>query len=134
MRNAGGVGKEKENQEFTLKLCQEVKPKLVLFSIGRDKHQNPRKEVVKTIFDILPNVHIICTQLAKHCSPDILPSIPTHLNTLPSKGREANHCCGGTVVIQLNESETTYSPNSAHRQFVKDNVHSRLCRNDLPLT
>jgi beta-lactamase superfamily II metal-dependent hydrolase len=123
-----GVGREKENQEFTVKLCQHVKPKLALFSIGRDKHQNPRKEVVKTILDTLPDVHILCTQLSKHCSSATLAIDPIHLNTLPSKGREANYCCGGTVVINLNETETTYAPNSDHRQFIKENVLSALCR------
>jgi beta-lactamase superfamily II metal-dependent hydrolase len=122
-----GVGRELENQEFTTKLCKQVKPKLTLFSIGRDKHQNPRKEVVKTILDTLPDVRILCTQLSKHCSSALLSIDPTHLNILPSKGREVKHCCGGTVVINFNATEMTYAPSSNHRQFVKENIPSALC-------
>ncbi len=123
-----GAGKSTENHEFTTKLCQQVKPNLVIFSTGRNKQpSNPREEIVKTLIDTMPNVHIMCTQLAKTCSPETLAISPTHLNTLPSKGREINHCCGGTVVINLSETETTYSPSNDHRQFVKENIVSALC-------
>jgi beta-lactamase superfamily II metal-dependent hydrolase len=123
-----GAGKSTENHEFTTKLCQQVKPNLVIFSTGRNKQpSNPREEIVKTLIDTIPNVHIMCTQLAKTCSPETLVGFSTHLNALPAKGREANHCCGGTVVINLSETETTYAPNSDHRQFVKTNIVSALC-------
>jgi beta-lactamase superfamily II metal-dependent hydrolase len=130
--NASAAGRG--NQEFTKRLCEQVNPMLILFSNGRTKHHNPRKEIIETVLDTLPDVHILCTQLAKHCSSEILPITPTHLNVLPSKGREANHCCGGTVVIYLNDTETTYAPSSNnHRQFVKDNVHSPLCMPSFPV-
>ncbi|WP_181016246.1 ComEC/Rec2 family competence protein [Pseudanabaena sp. BC1403] len=121
--SSGGKG----NQEFTKHLCEKVQPILILFSNGRNKHNNPRKEIIEAVLDILPDVHIMCTQLAKTCSPETIAISPTHLNTLPSKGREINHCCGGTVVINLSETETTYAPNSDHRQFVKENIVSALC-------
>ncbi len=124
--HGGGVG-AKDNQSFTTNLCQKVRPQMVIFSIGREKHSNPRKEIVDTILDAIPDVHIMCTQLAKTCSPEPLAIPPNHLNTLPAKGREANHCCGGTVVINLSEIETTYTPNSDHFQFVKENIVSALC-------
>jgi beta-lactamase superfamily II metal-dependent hydrolase len=126
-----GSGKEQENREFTVKLCKQVKPKLVLFSIGRDKHQNPRKEVVETVMNELPNIHILCTQLSRHCSSEIASIVPTHLNILPSKGREANHCCGGTVVINLNQTETTYDPHINHLRFVEKHVISALCKSKM---
>lgn len=123
-----GTGKGKENHEFTVKLCQQVKPNLVIFSTGRNKQPpNPREEIVKTLIDTIPNVHIMCTQLAKTCSPETLAISPTHLNTLPSRGKDDNHCCGGTVVINLSETETIYAPNSDHRQFVTENIVSALC-------
>jgi beta-lactamase superfamily II metal-dependent hydrolase len=124
--HGGSVG-AKDNQSFTASLCQQVQPQMVIFSIGREKHSNPRKEIVETILDSIPDIHIMCTQLAKTCSPEISASSPRHLNALPAKGREANHCCGGTVVINLSETETTYAPNSDHRQFVKTNIVSALC-------
>lgn len=122
--NTSAAGKS--NQDFTKRLCQRVKPQLVLFSNGRNKHYNPRKEIIDTVIDVLPDVHVLCTQLSKHCSSEIV-KIDTHLNTLPSKGREVNHCCGGTVVINFNETEIIYAPSSNHRQFVKENVPSALC-------
>ncbi len=123
-----GTGKSTENHEFTIKLCQQVKPNLVIFSTGRrDKEPHyPRQEIVQSLLAILPDVHIMCTQLAKTCSAEIL-TIPAHLNKLPSRGQDDNHCCGGTVVINLSETETTYAPNSDHRQFVKENIVSALC-------
>lgn len=124
--HGGNVG-TKDNQSFTSSLCQKVQPQMVIFSIGRDKHSNPRKEVVEAVTDSLPDVHIICTQLAKTCSPEVLSTTPEHLNILPSKGKEANHCCGGTVVINLSETEMTYAPSNDHRQFVKENIVSALC-------
>lgn len=119
----GGKG----NQEFTKHLCEKVQPILILFSNGRNKHNNPRKEIIESVLDILPDVHIMCTQLAKTCSPETLAISPTHLNTLPSRGREINHCCGGTVVINLSETETTYTPSEDHKQFVKGKIMSPLC-------
>ena len=125
-----GSGGTNANQNFTSKLCQEVNPKLVIFSTGRrDKEPHyPRPEIVQSVLDILPNVHIMCTQLAKTCSPETLAISPTQLNALPSKGKEANHCCGGTVIINLSETETTYAPNQTHRQFVQNDVNSPLCK------
>jgi hypothetical protein len=125
--SSGGKG----NREFTKRLCEQVNPKLILFSNGRNKHHNPRREIVETVIDTLPNVHIMCTQLARTCAPDILEIASTHLNTLPSKGREANHCCGGTVVINFKETETTYTPSRGHRQFVNDNVSLALCKSTI---
>jgi len=122
--SSGGKG----NQEFTKRLCEKVNPKLIVFSNGRNKHQNPRKEIIETILDVIPDVHIMCTQLAKSCSPDILAIAPTQLISLPSKGKEANHCCGGTVVINLKETEITYNPNrNEHLKFVK-NIFSAMCK------
>jgi beta-lactamase superfamily II metal-dependent hydrolase len=122
-----GIGKENENRQFTMNLCTQVNPKLILFSIGRDKHQNPRREVIESAMTTLPGVHILCTQLANRCSSEISPISPSHLNSLPSKGKEANQCCGGTVVIYFNETETTYSPSTLHREFVNENVPTALC-------
>lgn len=121
--SSGGKG----NQEFTKQLCEQVQPILILFSNGRNKHHNPRKEIIETVLDTLPDVHIMCTQLAKTCAPDILAIASTHLNDFPAKGRDAHHCCGGTVVVNFNNSETTYAPSEDHRQFVKENVLSALC-------
>ncbi len=124
-----GSSSTKANQDFTSKLCQQVNPKLVIFSTGRrnEEPHYPRQEIVKSVIDTLPNVHIMCTQLAKTCSPEILSTTPTHLNTLPSKGKDDKYCCGGTVVINLSETETNYSPQSKHKQFVKERVISALC-------
>jgi beta-lactamase superfamily II metal-dependent hydrolase len=129
--NAGAV-KGTENHEFTIKLCEQVKPNLVIFSTGRNKQPpNPREEIVKTLIDTLPDVHIMCTQLAKTCAPEVLVLASTHLNKLPSKGREANHCCGGTVVINFSETDTTYIPSRGHRQFVNNNVSLALCKSPI---
>jgi competence protein ComEC len=125
-----GLGKKEDNQAFTTLLCQQVKPKLVIFSIGREKHNNPRQEIVETVVKTLPDTHILCTQLSKKCcSPDgLLQVTSNHIIPLPSRGRELNHCCGGTVIIDLSKTQTEYEPNLAHRNFVENHVHTPLCK------
>jgi beta-lactamase superfamily II metal-dependent hydrolase len=111
---------------FAEKLCNLVKPRLTLFSIGRGKYGTPRPEVIAGVRKAVPRTHILCTQLSQHCA-EIVPLVTHHLNELPSAGRETGNCCGGSIRLELRGAETSYSPFDIHQTFVREHVHRSLC-------
>ena len=52
---------------FARRLCQTVRPRAIVFSIGRGKHGTPIPEVVAAIRAALPDIRVACTQLSAHC-------------------------------------------------------------------
>lgn len=111
--------------KFTSTLCKLVSPKIVIFSIGRGKHKTPRPEVINVIRQLLPKVYIACTQLSERCATMLPKSAPSHLNSERASGRERNHCCAGTVVI----NPTALSPKpDEHIKFVKLVAPTALCQ------
>jgi len=117
----GGNSGSADDQEFARKLCELVKPDLVLFSLDRGRYDNPKEEIVRGVVTTLPNTHIMCTQLSCKCSPVPIPSNSVHLTSLPAQGDANNSCCGGTIRIKIDGDRTTYDPSlSLHRQFVKN--------------
>lgn len=120
--NTGG-----NNVVFTNELCDLVGCDTVIFSIGRNKHQNPRKEVVAAIRGKIKNVRIACTQMSKFCAPTLSSVSPIHLNVAFAKGRAMNECCGGTFVIELGDN-VNYSPDyTAHQAFITASATSPIC-------
>lgn len=116
----GGNSRSSDDQEFARKLCDLVKPKLVLFSLDRSRYENPKEEIVRGVVTALPVAHIICTQLSCKCTHAFFSSDSNHLTNFPAKGNADNSCCGGTICIKLDGDRTTYDPSlSLHRQFVK---------------
>jgi competence protein ComEC len=61
----GGKSKTIAGDEFASQLCEAVKPELVLFSIGRERYNNPREEVVRGVKSASPGSHVLCTQLSR---------------------------------------------------------------------
>lgn len=112
---------------FAKTLCEQVKPNLVIFSIGRGKHDTPRPEIVRGIRQADPDVHILCTQLSMHCSIAIPNTTFSHLGDYPAGGRIAGHCCGGTVVINIAGAETDYLSKDDHSSFVRNHITMLLC-------
>ncbi len=124
----GGRPGGADGKAFAQQLCDLVKPNLVVFSIGRGRFGNPRKEIVEGVVSSLPTAHILCTQLSSKCADSAPDSEPAHLNALPARGRTSNSCCGGTVSIKIAGNKTTYAAGiAAHQQFI-DRVSNPLCR------
>jgi len=124
----GGRPGGADGKAFAQQLCDLVKPNLVVFSIGRGRFGNPREEIVEGVVSSVPMAHILCTQLSKKCADSVPDLEPTHLNTLPGRGRTSNSCCGGTVSIKIAGNKTTYAAGiAAHQQFI-DRVSNPLCR------
>jgi beta-lactamase superfamily II metal-dependent hydrolase len=123
---------------FARRLMARVRPQLVVFSIGRERHHNPRPEVVEAIRRVVQNVWIACTQLSRHCATEAMMR-PRHLNVHYARGRDAGHCCAGSIVIQLGGNAST-SPSGLvadpgrelHARFVNELGTGVLCRRALP--
>ena len=123
----GGSPGNSNGYEFAKKLCNLVKPNLVMFSLGRNHHfgpnreENPRNDIIKGIISAVPLAHIMCTQLSGKCAPKEPTSDFSHLTNLPARGFLSNSCCGGTTLIKINGEQTTYTPSlSLHRAFISD--------------
>lgn len=123
----GGKSGDYDVVAFTESLCKLVKPSTVIFSIGRNKHDNPRKEVVSTIKSIIGDVRIACTQLSKHCAIDLPKSTPKHLLSAFSRGKKSHHCCAGTFIIQLGDKVEYLPKRPDHFKFIYEFAPSSLC-------
>ena len=128
----GGKPGSEDAKTFAQQFCSFIQPKLIIFSNGRNHFGNPRPEIIEGLRSVLPDAHILCTQLSTQCAAS-LPSLkPTHLNTFPAKGLISNSCCGGTITIKINGSRTTYTEMALHKEFIINQVTSPICRKFLP--
>jgi beta-lactamase superfamily II metal-dependent hydrolase len=123
----GGKSGNYDITEFTRQLCSLVNPEVVLFSIGRNKHDNPKKEVIDAIRSLIPHASIGCTQLSKTCAKVLPTSLPSHLNNLFANGREKNQCCAGTFLIVMGEKIQYFPTQTAHLQFIQKFAPTCLC-------
>ncbi|HYT44420.1 MAG TPA: MBL fold metallo-hydrolase [Methylomirabilota bacterium] len=127
----GGLPGGKINgHDFARKLCALVKPHLIVFSIDRDRFKNPREDTMQGVLSVVPNAHIVCTQLSRKCAAELPDSNFDHLTSLPAMGRARGKCCGGTISIKINGKQSTYAPLfTLHRNFVsnKSNVTEPMC-------
>jgi competence protein ComEC len=124
----GGKPGSGDSKTFAEQFCNFIKPKLIIFSIGRNSFNNPRTEIVEGIISSVPDAHILCTQLSKQCAASLPNSKPTHLNALPAKGLISNSCCGGSITIKIDGSRTTYTEMALHKEFIVNKVTSPICR------
>lgn len=138
----GGSPGNKNGYAFAQKLCNLVKPNLVVFSLGRNHHfgpnqdENPRDDIMKGVVSAIPSAHIMCTQLSAKCAAKEPTSDFSHLTNLPARGFLSNGCCGGTILIRINGKRTSYFPlRSSHRAFISDTtkVPTPMCLRYLSL-
>lgn len=124
----GGKPGHADGEQFAQTLCSLVKPKVVLFSLDRNRFNNPREDVVKGVKTAVPKAYIICTQLSKSCAAQLPNSDLAHLSKLPSKSRKNNCSCGGTMLVKINGSHTFNTPLfTQHHQFVKREIPTPMC-------
>jgi beta-lactamase superfamily II metal-dependent hydrolase len=121
-RSGGG-----DSKTFAQKVCSFIQPKLIIFSIDRNRFNNPRLEIIEGLRSSVPDAHILCTQLSKQCAASLPNSKPTHLNALPAKGLISNSCCGGSITIKIDGSRTTYTEMALHQEFIVDRVTTPMC-------
>ena len=105
-------------------LLQLVQPTQVYVSNGRNKHANPRSEIVEAVLD--HGCGLACTQLAIACGE---PVSADHLEPWPAAGRAAKHSCAGTVSLTLTEAGQVRAPGSAEafQTYVSTQVGAPMC-------
>lgn len=113
--------------DFTKKICANVSPKIIIFSIGRGHHHTPHPDIIRTIRSELPETVILCSQISEHCEKDLCQKKPTHLSETFSQGREKLNCCAGTIIVDLDNPTTTYPTLDDHQQFIASCSGPPLC-------
>lgn len=116
----GGHTNSPDETLFAIELSQRVEPNKVFFSIGRGRYGTPREEIIRGIRLGRPSAHILCTQLSTNCSSSVV-NRTSHLISLPSQGRTENKCCAGSLIVHVNGGQSTYDPDTNHRNFI--NTH-----------
>jgi beta-lactamase superfamily II metal-dependent hydrolase len=130
--HGGRPGQGVDGKEFARQLCEKIKPKCVIFSIDRSRHNNPRDEIIEGVLSAVPDVHIVCTQLSRKCAKNLPEEEPMHLTNLPARGRIEKKCCGGTIRLIFGEDSDTYIPSpESHQDFISRYPES-ICRQFLP--
>lgn len=129
----GGRPGSADPRIFAQQFCTFIQPKLIIFSIDRNRFNNPRTEIVEGIISSVPDAHILCTQLSQQCAAALPSSKPTHLTTLPARGLNSNSCCGGTITFKIDGSRTSYAEMTLHKEFIASQVASPICRKFLSI-
>ena len=125
----GGVPAGGEPARFAQRLTDAVRPRAVVFSLGRGRYGTPRPEIVAGLRASAPDVYIVCTQLSERCAAELPAEEPTHLQDKPAQGRRRKACCGGTLVLALDEDTVLARVvRDVHSRFVDANAPSALCR------
>lgn len=114
---------------FAGSLCDLVQPSLVVFSIGREGHSNPRPEIAAVVRARLGGGRIACTQLSRHCAATISSeSLFGHLSGIPSAGGPGRVCCAGSLALNSATGMTDLMPTrDSHIAFIQKSVPTPMC-------
>ena len=123
----GGNNQGYDNVNFTKQLCGLTNSGTVIFSIGRNKHDNPRPEIIAAVRSVVKDVRVSCTQLSKNCSKELPKSNSPHLLDLFARGKEKIECCSGTFLIKLGENIEYFPELNSHLKFILKFTESPLC-------
>lgn len=124
----GGRPGRSNPSDFARELCDRVKPELVVFSIGRGKHNTPNVEIVDAVRQQCPKVHIACTQLSTACAIERPPTNPSHLLDEISAGKRSRSCCIGTLVLSFSPEVQSLPVLQEHSNFIDHSAPTALCR------
>lgn len=129
----GGASGSSNEFDFARELCSRVDPETVVFSIGRNRSNFPKPQIVQGVRAANSQLHVACTQLSKSCAADIPSASPSHLTDEYARGRRNNQCCAGTISIGLGETEKEHERSvlNQHRNFVVLHVPDALCQQNL---
>ena len=131
----GGHAGGGPDRTFAARLCNHVRPDLVVFSMERGgPFTNPSPDVIAGVREAAPAVHIACTQLSRNCHSGDIPDIERPLTKRSSAGRGSNSCCAGTFTISWDLDGLRYDPPLAdHRNFIDRVVARAMCKVDIGL-
>ena len=125
--HGGYPGGSTEPGSYARTLLGAVNPKLVVFSIGRGHYATPNPEIVRAVRETAPDARIVCTQLSKHCSKELPDQAATHLSQVFARGRAGKACCGGTVVVPLDDVDALLPEANSHGEFIDTHAPTALC-------
>ena len=123
----GGRPGNADIPRFVDKLLEIVRPRLVVFSIGRSVGHNPHPSVVRSIRHSKIQPRIICTQLSRSCAKSVDQFSEAHLAQVFARGRADRACCGGTVLVPLRDAGSVVPEAALHRSFIESAAESALC-------
>lgn len=129
--HGGRPGATAAIRRFAEMLLRATSPTVVVFSIARGRYGTPNPETVRVLREVLPDARIVCTQLSQHCSGKIPSGSPTHLSNAFALGSANRICCGGTIVIPLDDARDLEPDRADHTDFIRSNVESPLCLQEL---
>ena len=124
--HGGGTGTT-DVGDYVERLVERVRPRVVIFSIGRGRAGTPDPEVVRHLRRAAPGVRIICTQLSRHCAKSLPTAAPAHLSPAFARGRSDHACCGGTILVSLRDAGGVTPEPAGHRAFIERTAESPLC-------
>ena len=110
-----------------LRLVERVRPRVVIFSIGRGRAGTPDPEVVRHLRQAAPEARILCTQLSQHCAKSLPTAAPGHLSAAFARGRSDHACCGGTILVSLRDAGGVTPEPAGHLAFIERTAESPLC-------
>ena len=122
-------GGKMDSSELACSLLSSVCPDRVVFSIGRGRYGTPSPTTVALLRKVLPTARIVCTQLSEHCSRSLPTSgKPPHLTDVFAQGRVAGACCGGTIIVPLDQPASLRPTVRSHAEFIDSSVETPLCK------
>ncbi len=127
----GGRPGAADIRSFTERLLEAVEPITVVFSFGRGSYGAPNPEIVSVLREIMPDTRIVCTQLSEHCSNTVPSGSMSHLSSAFALGHADHRCCGGTIVVPLDNARDLKPGRDDHIAFIRSNVETPLCLNNL---
>lgn len=104
----GGLPGDGDVSDFVRRLCEKVKPRVVAFSNGRGKFDNPREDVVRAVRACIAEAYICCTQLSERCAE-------RHPDDVPRRKAKK---CAGRVTTEIDGGEIFYSSRVNHEKFI----------------
>ena len=125
--HGGGTGAS-DVSGYVTQLIRCVRPRVVVFSIGRRRGGTPDPNIVRYVREAAPGVRIVCTQLSQHCAMARPRFAPTHLAPVFALGRNNQACCGGTVLIPLHDPSRITPESAAHSAFIRKAAKTPLCK------
>lgn len=124
--HGGGTGAT-DVQGYVDRLIARVQPRVVVFSIGRSRGGTPDPEVVRHVRQAAPDARIVCTQLSRHCAKSLPAFAPSHLSPAFALGRSDHACCGGTILIPLQDAAGIAPESDDHLAFINTAAESPMC-------
>ena len=132
--HGGGIGRG-DVRAYVTALITRVRPRVVVFSIGRHRGGTPDLEIVRYVRAAAPKARIVCTQLSPHCARARPRFAPTHLSPVFALGSRDGACCGGTILISLSDPSRITPASAGHLAFIGQAAETPLCTmavRDLP--